>query len=112
MKRTLIGLTLIGLVLGVAGCAADPLVKPFWILNESMFRQLTAGKSTKADAFAVLGKPILQATFDRVGLEVWDYRYMDYATYMYAWVYFDREGVFKGYASQMDPAFYSAGNSR
>ena len=111
MRRVLTMLALIGLVPGMVGCASDPLVKPFWILNESMFRQLVPGQSTTADAFAVLGKPILQATFHRTGEEVWDYRYMDYATNMYAMVYFDRKGVYKGYTSQMDPAFYNGGSS-
>jgi len=33
---------------------------------------------------------------------------MDYATNMYAMVYFDRTGVYKGYTSQMDPASTTA----
>ena len=110
MKRILIGLMLIGLVQGMIGCAGDPLIKPYWVLNEDMFRQLVPGKSTKADAFAVLGKSILEMTFERTGLEVWDYRYMDYATHMYAMVYFDRQGVFKGYTAERDAAYYSVGN--
>jgi hypothetical protein len=111
MKRILTMLALIGLVAGVIGCAADPLVKPSWTLNEGMFRQLVPGQSTTSDAFAVLGKPVLQMTFERMGEEVWDYRYMDYATHMYAMVYFDRMGVYKGYASQLDWAYYSGGSS-
>ena len=111
MNRIFAMLALIGLVLGMIGCAGDPLAKPFWTLREGMFRQLAPGQSTKSDAFALLGTPVLQMTFDRTGEEVWDYRYMDYATHMYAMVYFDSRGVFKGYASQMDPAYYSVGSS-
>jgi len=111
VKRIQTLLLSIGLGAAMVGCTADPLVKPFWLLNEATFRQLVPGQSTTADAFALLGKPILQMTFDRTGDQVWDYRYMDYATNMYAMVYFDRTGVYKGYTSQMDPAFYNGGSS-
>jgi len=111
MKRIVTMLALIGLVLGMIGCASDPLAKVFWTLHEGMFRQLAPGQSTKSDAFALLGTPVLQLTFDRTGEEVWDYRYMDYATHMFAMVYFDSRGVFKGYTSQIDPAHYSVGSS-
>ncbi len=92
----------------LAGCAADPTVKPWWTLRESDFLRFQPGKTTKADVRAALGRPGLEMTFPRLGEEVWDYRYPDGAMYMLAWVYFDSRGVYKYYTSQPDPAQYNA----
>ena len=95
----------------LAGCAADPAIKPWWTLREADFRQLQPGKTTAAEVRTVLGKPGLEMTFTRQGEEVWDYRYLDGTMYMLAWVYFDGRGVYKYFVGQRDPAQYNADGS-
>jgi outer membrane protein assembly factor BamE (lipoprotein component of BamABCDE complex) len=104
MRKRLFALTL-AVVIGMgAGCASDPAVLR---IKEANFRQLRAGQSTKADVLAVLGKPELEMSFPRQGEEVWDYGYVDDATVMLAWVYFDTRGMYKHYVVQRDPRYYS-----
>src|ERR1035437_7998205 len=93
----------------LAGCAADPTVKPWWTLQESDFQQLQPGKTTKADVRAAFGTPLRENTFPRLGEEVWDYRHIDVAMHMIASLYFDAQGVYKYYTTQPDWAEYSPG---
>ena len=92
----------------LAGCAVDPAMKPWWTLREADLRQLQPGKTTKAEVRTALGSPVFNTTFPRQGEEVWDYRYLNGAMYMVAWVYFDTRGVYKYYTAQPDPAQYNA----
>ena len=89
----------------ISGCATDPAARPWWTLQETDFRGLQAGKTTKADVRARLGNPINAVVFPNQGEEVWDYRYPDGGYKMLAWVYFDTRGVYKHYVTQPDPAF-------
>ena len=91
----------------IAGCAMDPSVKPWWTLTEASFQSLQPAKSTKADVRALLGRPLVETVFARQGEEVWDYRFINTATIMYATVHFDTRGTYKYYVAQPDPAFYS-----
>lgn len=59
------------------GCAVDPAVKPWWTLHESNLKQLQAGKSTKTDVRALLGKPVSEMSFPHQGEDVWDIRFVD-----------------------------------
>ena len=109
MKRLFRGLAGAGVSLCLlAGCAADPAVKSWWTLREADLRQFQPAKTTKAEVRAALGRPELEMAFPRQGEEVWDFRYMDGATFMLAWVYFDARGLYKYYTSQPDPARYNA----
>ena len=100
----------LGALLLVSGCATDPGVKPWWTLSEANLREFRPGQSTKEDVLRVLGTPEIKMAFPRQGVEVWDYRYPDYATIMLAWVYFDAQSKFKYYTTQPDPSYYSAGD--
>lgn len=96
----------------LAGCAADPSIKPWWTLTETDLRQLQPGKTTAAEVRTALGKPGLTMTFPRQAEEVWDYRYLNGAMFMLAWVYFDSRGVYKYYSAQPDPAQYNTDGSQ
>lgn len=109
MNRLLKGVSTVAVSLYLlAGCAVDPAMKPWWTLREADLRQLQPGKTTKAEVRMALGGPVLDMTFPRQGEEVWDYRYLDGAMYMLAWVYFDARGVYKYYTAQPDPAQYNS----
>ena len=97
---------------GLSGCAGDPEVRPWWTLGEAAFRQIQPGRSTKGDVRNLLGKAILETTFQRLREDVWDYRYLYGAVFMYATVHFDERGVVKHVASEPDQAYYGGGPDR
>jgi outer membrane protein assembly factor BamE (lipoprotein component of BamABCDE complex) len=96
-------------LLALDGCAIDHAGKQWWALQETSFRQLQPGKTTKADVRTLFGSPINAVAFPRQGEEVWDYRFLNGSIIMLAWVYFDRDGVYKYYTAQPDPARYDPG---
>jgi len=96
-----------GALLLLSGCATDPASRPWWSLGEADFRGLQAGVTTQSEVLKRLGTPLQRANFERVGEEVWDYRYLDGTREMIAWVTFDRQGKYKNYVGQPDPARYS-----
>ena len=113
MNRLLKGvLTVAASLCLLGGCAVDPARKPWWTLQEAELRQLQPGKTTKAEVRAALGTPGLEMTFARQGEEVWDYRFLNSAMYMLAWVYFDARGLYKYYTAQPDPAQYNSDGSQ
>jgi len=93
----------------VAGCAADPKFKSWSGIGEADLRALQPGVTTQAEVLKRLGEPQVRSNFERRGEEVWDYRYVEGAMEMLAWVTFDLQGKYKSYASQPDPARYSTG---
>jgi len=107
MRRMLCRFVLAAAIVGSAGCASNPDIKPWWTIKEANFLQLRPGQATKTDVRTLLGQPLFAATFARQGEEVWDYRYLDGTMIMIAWVYFDMRGVYKHYTRQPDPAYYS-----
>jgi hypothetical protein len=110
MNRVLTRFFLIAFsLLVVGGCATDHAGIPWWTLQETNFRQLQPGKTTKADVRTLFGSPINAVPFPRQGEEVWDYRFLDGSMIMLAWVYFDSSGVYKYYTAQPDPARYDPG---
>ena len=94
-------------LLFAAGCATDPASKSWWTLGEADFRALRAGMTTQPEILKLFGTPIKREIFERQGEEVWDYRYLDGTMQMLAWVVFDRQGRYKYYVGQPDPARYS-----
>jgi len=96
----------------VSGCATDPEIRPWWTLREANFRDLQQGRTTTAEARKLLGSPLNAVVFPRQGEEVWDYRYPDGTYKMLAWVYFDAQGVYKYYTTQLDPAYFGTPSNR
>ena len=105
LKRGL--LSALGVLLLLAGCAADPSVKPWWTLRDTNFRALQVGATTKAEARSMLGRPLVETNFANLGLEAWDYRFLDGTIIMYASVFFDTGGKYRYYTARPDDAFYS-----
>ena len=97
-------------VLFLAGCATTALPTPYWTIHETAFTTLKPGSSTKEDVLRQVGRPLYESYFPRQKQEVWDYRYLDHATVMLAYVYFDSKGVYQSVSQMMDPAFYAAGD--
>lgn len=94
-------------VMLIAGCAGDPAIKPWWTLREADLRQFKPGQTSKQEVRNLLGKPLVEMKFERLGEEVWDYRYLESSTVqMYATVHFDTRGLFKYYFAQPDPSRY------
>jgi outer membrane protein assembly factor BamE (lipoprotein component of BamABCDE complex) len=94
-------------VLLLAGCASDPASKMWSDLREESFRGLRPGVTTQAEVVKAIGSPQQKTSFERLGEETWDYRYIDGNMQMLAWVVFDSQGKFKHYVGQPDPARYS-----
>jgi outer membrane protein assembly factor BamE (lipoprotein component of BamABCDE complex) len=90
-----------------AGCAFNPGVKPWWMLQEAQFLQLQPGKDSADRIRQALGSPLSVTEFSRQGEVVWDYRFIQGTQIWLAWVYFDMEGTYKRYTAQQDPATYS-----
>lgn len=95
----------------LAGCAGDPLVRPFWSLRDTDFRQLKPGM-TKEQVIGIVGKPEFSNVFPHMGEEAWDYSYLDVQTRMRAWVYFDMKGLFTRHYEIYDMWYYSGADSR
>ncbi len=94
-------------VLLLSGCATDPAARAWWTINEADFRSFTPGLTEQAQVLKLMGTPVSRSRFERQGEEVWDYRYLDGTMMMIAWVYFDRQGRYKHFIGQPDPAHYS-----
>lgn len=103
MRKTLLWLAL---VLGIAGCAVDPAIKPWWTLHQDSFQFVKAGMN-KEDVFARVGKAMLVTNFPNLAEEVWDYRLLQ-GTFVYLCeIHFDsRSGTVKYYTQYQDPAFH------
>ena len=106
MMRKLIMVCTVVLLL-VSGCATDPAVRSWWTIAELDFRGLKPGVTTQAEVLKLMGAPVNKSSFQRQGEEVWDYRYLNGTMMMIAWVYFDRQGRYKHFVGQPDPAHYS-----
>jgi outer membrane protein assembly factor BamE (lipoprotein component of BamABCDE complex) len=101
-------LLIVAALLLLGACALDPGTRPFWTLNQSEFSQLKPGMA-KAEVEVLLGKPILVSTFPSLAEDVWDYRYMDIQTHVYATLHFDPQAVLKYHSERLDPAYYGGG---
>ena len=87
----------------LAGCAAPPTQVREQARNQ--FRDIQAGQSTREDILKLLGKPEQQIVFERLGEEVWDYRYQE-VQHMLVSVHFSTAtGRVKYYTNILDPAF-------
>jgi outer membrane protein assembly factor BamE (lipoprotein component of BamABCDE complex) len=95
------------LTLALSACASQAGRMDWWTLGPKSFEQATPGVS-KADVERLVGKPIVITAFDRVGEEVWDYRYADGSVVMIAEIHFNRDGKVKYYTQYPDPARYSS----
>ncbi len=95
------------LTLTLSACATQTGRMDWWTLGPQSFKQATPGTS-KADVERMVGKPMLVAMFDRVGEEVWDYRYADGSLVGITEVHFDRQGKVKYYTQFPDPAWYNS----
>ena len=93
-----------GVSLFASGCATDPAARPWWTRGEAEFRGLQAGVTTQAEVLKRMGTPDQRNIYERLGEEAWDYLYLDGPRVMLAWVVFDRQGRYKYYVSQPDPA--------
>lgn len=95
-------------LLALAGCAADPGVRPRWTLSDADFRQLKP-RLTQAEVEKIVGKPLMKTTFARLEEEVWDYDYLDAQTRMRSSVRFDMRGVMKYHTQELDQHYYGCG---
>ena len=95
-------------LLALAACAADPGVRPRWMLSETDFRQLKPGLS-QAEVEKIVGKPLLKSTFPRQQEQVWDYDYLSAQIRMRSSVYFDMRGVMKYHTEELDQHYYGCG---
>jgi outer membrane protein assembly factor BamE (lipoprotein component of BamABCDE complex) len=95
------------LTLTLSACASQSGRVDWWSLGPQSFKQATPGVS-KAEVERLVGKPIVITAFDRVGEEVWDYRYADGSIIMITEIHFDREGKVKYYTQFPDPARYNS----
>lgn len=110
MTRLAKFVVLISVFAVLAGCAGDPLIRPYWTLHDTDFRKLKPGM-TKAQVIEIVGKPVYLNTFPNMGEEVWDYSYLDAHLRMRAWVYFDMKGLFTRHYEIYDMWFYSGADS-
>lgn len=93
----------------LSACATSYSPTAFWEVKESALMALKAGVTTKDEVLKQVGKPEFTASFPNIGVEVWDYRYLEGKTRrMIAYVYFDTRGVFKHVTSDLDPAYSNA----
>ena len=95
-------------LLAMAGCAADPGVRPRWTLSDADFRQLKPGLSQEA-VEKLVGKPLMKSTFPRQQEQVWDYDYLSTQIRMRSSVYFDMRGVMKYHTEELDQHYYGCG---
>ncbi len=105
---TLTRLCLIVAALVLTACATNYHPTPYWMIQESMFKSLVPGVTTKDEVLNGIGVPLTQSHFPRQNEDVWEYQYLDgSATRMLAYVYFDPNGVYKYSYRILDPAVYS-----
>jgi len=105
MKK-LVMLCAVALLL-MSGCATGPAARDWWTITEAELRGLKPGVTTQTEVLKLIGTPINRSSFPRLGEEAWDYRYLDGTMQMLAWVVFDRQGRYKYFVGQPDPARYS-----
>ena len=99
---------LLVVLLALAGCAADPGVRPSWTLGDADFRQLKPGLS-QAQVEKLVGKPLLKSTFARLEEEVWDYKYLDNQMRMASSVHFNMRGEMTYQTQELDQSYYGCG---
>ena len=92
-------------LVGLAACATDPTMKPWWTLNEGSFVPVKPGVS-KTEVRNLLGRPMLEMTFPGLSEEVWDYRYLFGTRAYITEIHFDLRGAVKYYTQHPDPAIY------
>lgn len=95
------------LALSLSACASQEGRMDWWKLGPQSFKQATPGTS-KADVERLVGKPMIITAFDRLGEEVWDYRFADGSLVMITEIHFNREGKVKYYTQFPDPARYNS----
>ena len=95
-------------LLALAGCAADPGVRPSWTLSDAEFGQLKAGMS-QADVEKIVGKPLLKMTFVRLNEEVWDYAYIETHLRLRSSVHFDMRGLMTYHTRELDQTYFGCG---
>ncbi len=103
-------LTFCTVLLLLDACATDFHPTPYWMMHESQFRALVAGKTTRDDVLRQIGIPWMDSYFPRQKEEVLEYRYLDASTTrMLAYVYFDANGIYKYSYRIPASAFYGGG---
>ena len=106
MNRLFRILAVTAMVLGLAACAADTGVKPFWTVRDSIL-QIKPGMS-KAEVQKLAGNPIMAFNFPRLQEDAWLYDYLEGQIRMKSWVHFTApEGIVKYATQEYDSAYYS-----
>jgi hypothetical protein len=110
MRTPIPGGGAIALLCFLTGCATAYAPTPFWTIRESAFKELKSGSSTKEDVRRQIGVPMTESHFPRQNEDVWEYRYLEGSTIrMLADVHFDANGIYRGTAQRLDPAYNGGG---